>query len=343
MEERKQWVDTTRGIGILLVLLIHAATGAIREHSAAARAVYEFGMYTGRQLLFFLAGVTFQITFEKNRARPLSIYIGKKAKKLLVPYLVYGIGIMLLFSLAFSLPFLSEMARKADYGSVPLLTAVLGILRGDVPYATHLWFLYDLFFFSCITFAVGKIWARGRWILAAAAVLLWKCLSWRDWGSWIAVTNMMYFYIWFVLGTIVPVEKMRKLPTLGISFAVTVFGWRQGWQVFINAPVEPSSWLLQFCKSFVMTGGLLLLLVTLGRMIHGRTASVLQALGKRSFDFYLFQQPFFGSVFGTVLFSILGVPALLSVLGSFLLSLGAGWMISRMLDRTKHLKKLFGR
>ena len=86
-----------------------------------------------------------------------------------------------------------------------------------------------------------------------------------------------------------------------------------------------------------------LLLVTLGRMIHGRTASVLQALGKRSFDFYLFQQPFFGSVFGTVLFSILGVPALLSVLGSFLLSLGAGWMISRMLDRTKHLKKLFGR
>ena len=67
MEERKQWVDTARGIGILLVLLIHAATGAIREHSAAARAVYEFGMYTGRQLLFFLAGVTFQITFEKNR------------------------------------------------------------------------------------------------------------------------------------------------------------------------------------------------------------------------------------------------------------------------------------
>ena len=63
---RKIWVDNARGIGILIIFMIHSVPSAVRADSMIARNIYDIGMFIGRQLFFLLAGYTFQLTLQKK-------------------------------------------------------------------------------------------------------------------------------------------------------------------------------------------------------------------------------------------------------------------------------------
>lgn len=340
-KKRVQWVDIARAIGVLIVLILHSATAAIREDSRFVLNVYTMAMWVGRQLLFFLAGYTFCLTYERHSEQSMMTYIGNSAKKLLVPYLVYGVGVVVIFAICFQFPYISDMIENTNYGRVSFRTVFRGMLVGDVPYAVHLWFLYDLFVFRVITFAVKRLGKCSEYILVAAAILCWWVLTWRDWGDYIAITNLFFFYIWFILGMIVPIDRLLTRRNGIIACGILVMGAFLNWYEEIN--MISGIWIEGFLINVLMVGSMLLLVLVLAQNITGEIGNRMERLGRRSLDLYLFQQPFFGAAFGTVIYRFFRFPPVIIMLITVCVSFTATLGISCVLDRMGKFSKLFGR
>ena len=337
---RKIWVDNARGIGILIIFMIHSVPSAVRADSMIARNIYDIGMFIGRQLFFLLAGYTFQLTLQKKNKLSNWEYSISKFKKLMIPYLVYGLMIILIFSVCFYIPGLSSLVEKTNYGKITIGKALNGILIGDVPYALHLWFLYDLFIFSIVTFALKKIGKYSDIIIIILAVLLWKVMSVRNWENCTAIVNVMYFYIWFVLGSVLPIEKMKKSCFIsGLLLWILYWGMSEG----IRNENVSSIWIGDLYSNITLSGGFIAILIGISKYMKSFISKGLQYIGRKSFDMYIFQQPFLGSVLGTVFYKILHFSAIWTIVVTFVVSIIGTLFISYILEKTVYLKKLFGR
>lgn len=337
---RKIWVDNARGIGILIIFMIHSVPSAVREDSMVTRNIYDIGMLIGRQLFFLLAGYTFQLTLQKKNKLSNWEYSISKFKKLIIPYLVYGFMIILIFSICFYIPGLSSLVEKTNYGKITIGKALNGILIGDVPYALHLWFLYDLFIFSIVTFALKKIGRYSNLVIIILAVLLWKVMSVRNWENCTAIVNVMYFYIWFVLGSVLPIEKMNKSCFIsGLLLWILYLGMSKG----IRTENVPSTWIGDLCSNITLSGGFIAILIGISKYMRMFISKGLQYIGRKSFDMYIFQQPFLGSVLGTVLYKMLHFSVIWTIVATFVISIIGTLFISYILEKTVYLKKLFGR
>ena len=337
---RKIWVDNARGIGILIIFMIHSVPSAVREDSMVARNIYDIGMLIGRQLFFVLAGYTFQLTLQKKNKLSNWEYSISKFKKLIIPYLVYGLMIILIFSICFYIPGLSSLVEKTNYGKITIGKALNGILIGDVPYALHLWFLYDLFIFSIVTFALKKIGRYSNLIIIILAVLLWKVMSVRNWENCTAIVNVMYFYIWFVLGSVLPIEKMNKSCFVsGLLLWILYWGMSEG----IRTENVSSTWIVDLYSNITLSGGFIAILIGISKYMKSFISKGLQYIGRKSFDMYIFQQPFLGSVLGTVFYKMLHFSAIWTIVVTFIISIIGTLFISYILEKTVYLKKLFGR
>lgn len=340
--KRVKWVDSARGIGIVLILLAHACPTALRMENSVAGYIYNVGL-VGREIFFFLAGYTFQLTIERKRNESLKQYISEKSKSLLLPYLLYGGMILAIFSICFYIPGLSSLMEKTNYGRVTLTKALRGVIIGDIPYGLHLWFLYDLFVFSALTFGLVKKFKKyGKVLCLIMAVLLWKVMEIRDWQNYVAIVNIMYFYIWFVVGSILPVEKIEKTKCIFIGILLLLFYYILSfYNVEIN--MKYGIWIFKLCKEVAMAGGGIALIIGGVRYLDNNEQWVLPFLGKKSFDMYIFQQPFFGSVLGTILYKMLHINGVVVIAITFLISLIGTLLISNIIDNTHYLKKAFGR
>ena len=80
--QRIDWIDTLKGIGIVLVVIGHSTSGTIYD------LIYLFHM----PLFFIIAGMVFRPT-------PMAAYILRRARTLLVPYAVFLVALSLLEAL----------------------------------------------------------------------------------------------------------------------------------------------------------------------------------------------------------------------------------------------------
>ena len=123
MNKRLGWIDIARGIGIIFVVLGHTLPKVIRENHLWAMNMYDFIYFFHMNLMFFISGIAFNISAVKYKTSKNVDYVGKKVKKLLVPYVSYSFLIFLCFSIANSFSRLEGILANAGYGKVS------GILR----------------------------------------------------------------------------------------------------------------------------------------------------------------------------------------------------------------------
>ena len=153
---RYTWLDSAKGLGIVLVVLGHASTSGVVNTS-----LYAFHM----PLFFIISGLLF-------KARPLGETVARKARRLLVPYLVFAL-------LTFAYWALVERRFRPGEYSVVSAFANIFLARGGIqnnPYNVVLWFLPCLFVtemaFACVVAILRRVTGGFRHLLSAGVTVM---------------------------------------------------------------------------------------------------------------------------------------------------------------------------
>lgn len=155
-QKRINWVDTAKGIAILLVIF---------GHMPADDFVHDF-IYSFHMPLFFIISGFF---IAREASMTIPKHLKKKFDRLLIPYLFFGLVIMTPFGLIF------ESARSGTFSldvvADHFVKRVIGLLfglRGDWPCIGVFWFLPCLFCSLVLIHLVSRL--TGRYSLVAIII-----------------------------------------------------------------------------------------------------------------------------------------------------------------------------
>lgn len=141
--ERYDYIDIAKGLGILMVVWAHIMiTGWTHQF------IYAFHM----PLFFLLSGMLFQ----KEKYPSLCSFVARRAKRLLVPYLVYSVVTWAIWAV-----FRYMRHDEVDSYLMPLLQTF--IAQGSGAYMVHnsaLWFVPCLFLVEILYFVICRL---GNW------------------------------------------------------------------------------------------------------------------------------------------------------------------------------------
>lgn len=185
--QRIEWIDALKGIGIILVLIGHCGIENINQY------IYLFHM----PLFFMISGFCWNV--EKNRSILFSDFIKKKFKAYVVPYLkvsaicfiIFGLGANLI-RIGYGTEYFQQLAKY--------LFGIFIYSRGTtewLPNCSPIWFLTTLFFAELLFYWVMKakkpillVFLAG--ILGYVCYLIGKVFPWNLDNAFITVP---YLYV----------------------------------------------------------------------------------------------------------------------------------------------------
>ena len=179
MNERIEWIDVAKAIGIVLVIFGHAYDCYARGY------LYGFHM----PLFFFLSGLTFKLGEDKRR------FFWKKIKGILIPYCIYGI-----IRFAWILLYNHFMHTAAAPSAASLAIGLFISIRNS-DYSIGLWFLPLLFLAESVVYLVHSMKIKTIWkdlmIIAfalAGFVYANYCGIYLPWGADAVPTAALFIY-----------------------------------------------------------------------------------------------------------------------------------------------------
>lgn len=183
--DRLSYIDTAKGLGMLLVLWAHIMLGGWTNSF-----IYAFHM----PLFFFLSGMMFR----REKYRGFKQFFVKRVKTLLIPYVFYSFASWIVWALY-------VMIAKEPIESywMPLLQTFIaqgsgGFLVHNVP----LWFVTCLFVTEMLYFLIDHLpeWANilvctglsilGYWMIQGASFFDFTLLPW---SSEVALTTLLFY------------------------------------------------------------------------------------------------------------------------------------------------------
>ena len=288
MRVRLDSLDRARGIAIVLVVFGHL----VAREDPQGVTWYEplrIGIYLFHMPFFmYLSGyAAFRFGAALTPPAGWPGLAARRAERLLVPFLAFGIGILLL--------------KLAAAGLAPVDNVPPGLWDGlralvwdttNSP-ATAVWFVFVLFVYSALT--PPLLWLpRGRLVLIALAALLYLLPA----PPVLYLDRVCTFLPFFVAGGLAAEAKQRWLrvvdalwPVALAALAATAIPLALGW-----VAIDWSGELWRFpYKWWLLAAGLLSL-----PALHGLARSLpptpgLRALGRASFVIYLFNTLFIGA------------------------------------------------
>ncbi len=257
-QDHVNWIDAYKGVLIVLVVIGHIIGGGIHlmPEGTVSRNVSEYAfkfIYSFHMsAFFFIAGVTFGM----GRKKAYSEFVLRKVRRLLVPYLLFGIVSAVLY-LALSGDFNSSVANHATDTYYAGKTGVawwmpfLGLLHGGGWPNGHgfiansvLWFLPCMFTVEMAYYLLDRaVPCRCHQLVACSLLLLFaypiKYLlpPMLPWG----LSKLPYYLPFMILGRWLPseVRANRHSPILGL---ILFFALAVGVIVTPNAWYATQSW-----------------------------------------------------------------------------------------------------
>lgn len=205
---RSTWLDAMRGLGILLVVLGHAATGTNVWVYPIAVAIFAFHM----PLLILVAGIAAWFSSPSGRIR-----IGRRALGLLVPYVAWVIVA------AVALP---GLPLGSSLRHIPGTLAVAALN----PRAGGPWFLYVLFLLSLILWGIS--WLPGktrRWavVLAIGSLLAPHLGGIEPWtGRQVTGISLGKPLALFHVANLTEASHVVTASLTAVNRAAGILGWR---------------------------------------------------------------------------------------------------------------------
>lgn len=180
-DNRYLWVDRTKGIGILLVVLGHSILGLypsnLSQESSFLYHVY-LTIYSFHMPLFFFLSGLFSFKWSKQEFFP-AMY--KKVKSLVKPYVVWSILFFMLLIL---------------FGNYANNQNAINLLMLPFQPSAHFWFLYVLFFIFLTYFLCAKLLPQ-PWIIAIALLGFIVSPFLHFW----VFSQLTYNFIFFAIGS----------------------------------------------------------------------------------------------------------------------------------------------
>lgn len=357
MTARSGALDAARGVGILLVVGAHALIPPIREHSApllsAWSVVYAFHM----SLFFVIAGQCFELSGAARPGRSFGQYTRARARKLLLPYLIYSLLVYLALFCGRLVPRVGALLTASGYPAGTVWDALRDVLLVRDNAGSHLWFLPRMFLVSCLSRLLGR--HAARWYGLAAAFAL-SCLP--EWGylGWFLRTLGAYMLYFNVGRRFSPAFSSAPAPASASVPSAPSYG-RDALSAALHAAVFSALWFLRapavnaisdalgYAHALTLaTNGAFAALqalagsgavLSLGRLAAGCTA--LTRLGQNAFPVYLLHQPFLTTGVAAALLLFVGAPVAVCVVAAFTVGLAVPLLLDRfVLKRSRVLSYL---
>jgi fucose 4-O-acetylase-like acetyltransferase len=268
--ERLDWVDTARGLGIILVVYAHALRGQVSSgafdlawHAGAQdRVIYAFHM----PLFFFLAGLFAQ----RSLAKGTPAFLRDKAVTLVYPYFLWA-TISILLAIAAAGATNGPPGNGGD------------IIRLWYTPVYQYWFLYALLICQLVTLATRADWR----------VAVFLCLLSAYFGSRLplgSATPALNYYLYFGLGLLLSSRLLAWRPKAGVLVALALASWTFlaiSFLVEIDAPERLMGVLRAFAGSSALIAASMLLVP------HARWLAI---LGTASMSIYVLHTIFSAGV-----------------------------------------------
>lgn len=261
-EARHQWMDFTRGIAILMVILHHAEgqiRGNLGEYPGVLVVLNDIAAPYRMPLLMMLSG----FLLSKSLKKPKLEYVRGKLSRIGWPYVVWSVILIGLLTATGNIP----------NGDRPL-TAFMRIFY-DPP--TYLWYLAYLLVFYGIALVAKPMGKNRSWAIVPAIL----GAAWVDDGNW---SRMLFLFAFFLLGDLVAAH-WREFERAIHHPAVMVAAWA----LVVIASVASALgttvnyqpiWALNISASFVALIPLAMVAVRI------RASRVVMLIGKESIIYY---------------------------------------------------------
>jgi len=243
--ERTQWIDSAKGIGILLIFFGHVYSTV----TPSALYVYIYAFHV--PLFFFISGLTL-----RPAAGPLGNVVQKKLRTLIVPYLWYAFLGYLFYTAGYLLAQRQGLqVPQFDYGLwQPLAGIFIGTIGEGRIINGPVWFVMALFWTFLLGYLVNTYIRSpaGQWIAIALLTTLGLALAGRvtlPFSGVAALSALIFFQAGYRFQT------ERVLQALGQSsrwwllaalFVISLFSQVNGFVGFGEGIIGHPLWFLLF-------------------------------------------------------------------------------------------------
>ncbi len=194
--QRIDWIDYAKGIGIFLVVLGHTLRGLLdspglgysNELQAIDTWIYAFHM----PLFFFLSG----LLAKRSNGKSIKHFLAEKLGAILYPYAVWSL-------------FIGDLRVLVGQNKVSLSNFMLDFWKIVYQPIDIFWFLYALFLISTIYFFLSKLKLSPKLILIGSAILYIIHTTFPELSSWEPLAKIEIYSIYFTLGTIVSAHLLH--------------------------------------------------------------------------------------------------------------------------------------
>lgn len=340
--ERLAWLDTAKGIALLLVLFGHCFRDSMRQQSPLCAFLYDFVYAFHVPVFFFVAGMCYALGRKRYRAQSCGRGILAKLRAYMLPWFSYSVLVYLLFFTAQHLPPLARMLPDGMPAVTPPEYLRL-MLCNENPYAFHLWYLYTQFLFLALVRLIDRFRSEKRFRGLLVLLILLSSIAYQAFAKhWIwTVKGFLQQLTFFLLGVLISPElllrRRRQLLLAGAAGALLI-------ALRLTAPVSAAlsdlgpAWdAVDFvlCRAGVIAM-ILAVVATSSLLEPTRAGGALTQLGRNSLAWYLYHQPFCCALLGGLLYDALGLPMLPCIAACFAASLAFPPLL-RMLIRALHL------
>jgi fucose 4-O-acetylase-like acetyltransferase len=336
---RLAWIDISKGVAMLMVLIGHCMRDGMRTSSPALDVIYRSVYIFHMAWFFWLSGYSYRLSRNRNR-QPLQI-AGRRLRKQFPYWILYTLFVFAAFTLAMAIPSLKKILSGAGYERIGIGNYMVSAFQANNPWAYHLWFLLVLIIITVIV-ALADALFRGQHTTQVSIVLIvlgvagLACYDYISVGNWWRLYNYLSLYLpIFCIGILMADIKIPDTiawiwGALGLAYIVIRVAC---FSDFSGNSLRVTGW-TRF--AVYLAGDLLLpgLMVCLGRIfekglfpITGPGKKFFNFLGKESLTIYLWHQPFCCAFLGTLLYGRMHLPALVVMAFCLVVSLAVSYAI----------------
>ncbi len=342
--ERVSYIDIAKGFVLLLVIFGHTFRDSMREAYFWCDFSYLFLYKFHGSTLFLLSGMSYAITIQNHKANSTFLYIKKKAKALMLPWVSYSLLIYIVFFIVSHIPYLS--GALGNKGVVSAIEYLKLMLYNQNPYSFHLWYLNTLFLLSIAAFLIDKYFSGQysfifKLILIAIFPLIGSTIA-QPW--YLVAKGFVYQLPYFIAGTLIKrniIEKHNKIfAAFGLLCAILLafYSAFEKWYT-------PSSigGIFVFYAENICTIAVAFGIVAVC-YIFSKRLGIMERFGRNTMLYYLYHQPFCCAFVGAFLFDKLNLSVFIVIAACMAMSLIIPYLISKTAQKTAlcRVLKFFG-